>query len=169
MAPNLTNLLLSLAVALADAPESDFTVGTDLFVHSSPVGEPGAAATAVLRIFGGPPPESMRRVPAVSVQCMVTAPGSTEALDLGNRLYEALHVSSGELDARPRAHWSIVAKRLNASTAAVEDDDAISGGAWEIRRIVPLAPPGEIGRDDAGRVQAAFNFDVHFTQPQAAA
>ena len=168
MVPDLTNLLLSLAVAIADAPASGgAAVGTDLFVHSSPVGEPGASAVAVLRIYGGPTPEAMYRIPAASVQCMVTAETSGGALDLANRLYEAMHVSGGELDARPRAHWSIDALRLSAA-GVIEADDAIDGEAWVIRRLVPLAPPGEIGRDEAGRVQVAFNFDVHFTAPEAA-
>lgn len=170
---NTTNLLLSLAVALADAIFARHgvavPVGEVLFVHNLPASASNLPG-AVLRIFGGPPEGELRPVPVVSVQCMTFAPGSDggAGLDLANLIYDALHTSGGGDSGGPRQTWAIAAKTLDAVSGDVIDDVAMPGG-WDIRLIVLTSgPPGVIGREDAtsgGRWQISFNFDVRFTAP----
>jgi len=165
MTPDLTNLLLSLASAIAGPAQA--TVGTDLFIHTLPSSALGQTPAAVLRITGGPRPEMLRRLPAHSVQCMTMAADLADGLDLANRLYEALHETTGDLRGRPRSAWSIDAKTLDAGGALVADA-SIAGGQWTIGYLDIQQPPGQVGRDDAGRHEIAFNLDVHYAMPEAA-
>lgn len=153
---NITNLMLSLASAMATP--AGCVVGTDLFVHQSPA---TATIYAVLRTWGGPVPNELSRVPAASIQCMVTAMDATQGLDLAFRLYESLH--EADEDARPRSAWSIPGKKLNTpgQLPGVVADDVVS--EWTIHGLALDAPPGAIGRDDAGRWEISFNFHVRFT------
>ncbi|MCC6681502.1 MAG: hypothetical protein IT445_11430 [Phycisphaeraceae bacterium] len=169
MAIDVSNLRLSLAHAMAQAADPAATLGTDLFVHQLPASAPGSSATgagAVLRIYGGPVEGELRPVPGVSVQCMVYATDAAEGLLLAQRLYGALH--DADNDGRPRTHWTIAAKKIDATSGDLVDDTDLPGG-WDIRLIVLTSgPPGIVGRGDAaagGRWEIAFNFDVHFTAP----
>lgn len=160
-APNLTNLVLSLASAMAGAAGGGCTVGGDLFIHQSPTVSDDQAF-AVLRIYGGPVPEVLRRIPAISVQCMVRSMSAVAGFDLASRLYESLHVAAGDLAGRPRCHWTIDGKQIDAGGDIVADDVV---AIWDIRYLAIQGPPGILGVDDAGRQEISFNFDVHFSQP----
>jgi hypothetical protein len=154
MVYNITNMMLSLAHAMATP--AGCAVGQDLFVHQSPS---IAELYAVLKVWGGPVPNELNRVPAASIQCMISAMDAAQGLDLGFRLYESLH-NSADVDARPRSAWSIPGKKLDAAGQLVADP-AVS--EWTIHGLALDAPPGAIGRDDAGRWEISFNFHVHFS------
>jgi len=155
MVYNITNMMLSLAYAMATP--SGCTVGTELFVHESPG---TAAIAAVLRDWGGPTPNELNRVPAASMQCMVTGMNATAGLDLAYRLYESLH-NPDDVDARPRSNWIITGKKLDVNGTLVNDDVVLT---WLIHSLALDAPPGAIGRDDAGRWETSFNFHVYFSK-----
>ena len=167
-----TNLLLSLAYALAQAVQSgggQATLGQDLFVHQLPASASNTSGgAAVMRIFGGPAENDLRPVPTVSVQCMTYAPGEDAGagLQFAQRLYDALH-DSGNAD-RPRQTWSVAAKKLDANGNLVDDDNF--PGGWDIRLVVLTSgPPAILGRGDAstgGRWEISFNFNVRLTAPE---
>ena len=158
---NPTNLLLSLATAMATA--SDCTLGVDLFIHQLPPEVPATGAS-VLRVYGGPEPGELRPVPVVSVQCMTHCLDAGAGMALAMRLYASLY---DQVSGRPRQTWAVPAKRFNGTTWAVEDDvDFPGAGGWDVRLVVLRQPPGLVGRDDAGRWQIPFNFDVRFSAPE---
>ncbi len=160
MATNVSNLLLSLAHAMAAAAGSPAIVlGQALFVHELPASS--ADPAAVLRIYGGPVESELRPIPVVGVQCMTRAMVASDGLQLSARLYAALHDSANA--GRPRQTWSVAGKKIDATTGGVVNDTGVT--TWNIRLIVLQQPPGLIGRDDAGRWEIAFNFDVRFTAP----
>lgn len=168
MAINVTNMLLSLAHAMAQDADPVATLGTDLFVHQVPASASNTSGgAAVLRIYGGPVEGELRPVPAVSVQCMVYATDAAEGLLLAQRLYGALH--DADNDGRPRSHWTIDAKKIDPGSGEIVADTYLPGG-WDIRLIaLTSGPPGIVGRGDAaagGRWEIAFNFDVHFSPPE---
>lgn len=157
MSLNPSNFLLSLAAQMATA--ASCTLGTDLFVHQLPAAVPiSEGGAAVLTIYGGPAPDELRYVPGVSVQCMVHATDASAGLALAQRLYESLRDSS---DSCPRRHWSIDGKAIVAGQ--VDDDPDVA--AWDVRLVVLMQPPGIVGRDESGRWNISFNFDVRFSMP----
>ena len=160
-APNLTNLMLSIAAAIA--ADAGCTLGTDLFVGGSPAS--GAAAYSVFNLLAGPQPGELYRVPEISSQLMAIAASSATALDQANRIYESLHTpgtpGSG-LGSRPRSMWSVPGQRVNAA-GVIEADPAVA--IWDVRLLVLRNTPGTLGRDKDGLWRAAFNFDVYFTAP----
>lgn len=157
---SLSNFLLSLAYALAQIAPG-MTLGESLWVmQADETAATGAGADpyTVFRLYGGPAPEGLLRVPAVSVQAMTVGTDASAAIDAASGLYEALYDEQNE----PRHHWVIAGKQVDGTSGAVGDDDETN---WEIRLVIPGPPPGTIGRDDRGRTQAVFNFDVRF-QPK---
>lgn len=177
MSFNPTNLLVSLAYAMAQAATSaggDVTLGGNLFVHQLPASASNDVG-AVLRVYGGPVENELRPVPVLSVQCMTYAPGAPgddagAGLLFAQRLYDALHDHSSGASGGggPRTHWVIPAKRVDDATGILIDDATLEGG-WDIRLIVLTSgPPGIVGRGDAnsgGRYEISFNFDVRLTAP----
>jgi hypothetical protein len=172
---NPTNLLLSLAYAMAQAAPGSpsITLGGNLFVHQLPASASNDVG-AVLRVYGGPIENELRPVPVVSVQCMTYAPGDDAGAGLlfAQQLYDALHDTSvgASGGGGPRTHWTLVGKKLDDATGNVIDDDAVT--TWDVRLIVLTSgPPGIVGRGDAasgggGRYEISFNFDVRLTDPQ---
>lgn len=165
MSFNVTNLLLSLGFAMAQASGS--TLGDDLFIHNLPASASNdSAGAAVLRIFGGPPEGELRPVPMVSVQCMTHALDASAGLQFAQRLYDALHDTAPGSSGGPRNHWNVVGKKIDANGDVVNDDVTPT---WGVRLIgLTSGPPGIIGRGDAssgGRYEISFNFNVRFTAP----
>jgi hypothetical protein len=153
---SLSNFLLSLAYALAQiAPE--MAMGSSLWAMQADESRATDPYT-VLRVYGGPEPEGLLRVPAVSVQAMTVATDASAAIDAANGLYEALYDDQNT----PRHEWVIAGKQVDEESGEVVDDEETN---WEIRLLIPGPAPGTIGRDDRGRTQAVFNFDVRF-QPK---
>jgi hypothetical protein len=147
---DLPNFVLSLAAALAGA--CSLQLAQDVFAHQA---DESAAHDpyAVFRCYGGPVPSGILRVPAVSVQCQATGKSPSAALRLANSLYEACYDASGN----PRTHWVIDGKQIDGSGALIADTQN-----WEVRLINLNQPPGQIGRDDRGRTEAVFNFDIFY-------
>ena len=151
---SLANFNLSLAAALAAA--AGMAMGSELWANQAPEAD-AAAVYSVLRVYGGPVPEGLLRVPAASVQAMTTAKSAAAALDAANRLYDALY----DAENLPRHHWVIAGILIGGDGAIAADPD----NDWEVRLVIPGAPPGQIGVDARGFAQVVFNFDIRF-QPK---
>ena len=169
MTPNITNLLLSLASAIATIAGCE--VGVDLFVHRLPSSQSNSATgVGLLRAYPASAPGGFRRIPELAIQVMAQATTEAAAIAKAQAIYEALHYTAdddAEQAGRPRSAWSIDAKTLDSSGDLVADT-TIDQSRWEIRYLSVNQTPGIISTDDAGRVEAGFNFDVYFSQPTAA-
>lgn len=160
-APNLTNLMLSIAAAIAG--DAGCTLGTDLFVGGSPA--PGSSQFAVFNITSGSQPGELYRVPMLSAQLMAVAPSAGDAIDQANRIYESLHVTTGGAVGRAKSMWSVPAKRISSTGAIEADPNPALASGWGVRYINFHQSPGALGRDKDGLWRAAFNFDASFTNP----
>jgi hypothetical protein len=113
--------------------------------------------------YGGPRPETLRPIPEMSIQVMTTGKSPGATLALASALYDALFTTDGQGNVRPRNAWQIQPKKINSN--AVDDDTSIEG--WDVHWVSPIAPPGVVGRDEAGRFNIAFNFDTRFEAIEA--
>jgi hypothetical protein len=176
---DLTNFLLSLATAMAALATSELCpveVGDQLWIlqareAAAGAGKGGGAdVVSVLRVYGGPQPEGLRRIEQVSIQCMTTGASGARALSRASQLYGTLYQADEESgEESPRHAWAFDGKRIGAD-GSVAEDLASEGGAgnvgegrgWVVDLAQPQSPPGLVGVDPQGRQNIVFNFDVVF-------
>jgi hypothetical protein len=117
----------------------------------------------VLRPYGGPVKSTFagRRYGSASVQVDGRGADGAAVLERLYQVFDALH----DDQERPRMHWEIAGKVLDADTNALADDP---DGSWLVRHVRFLqAVPGLTGREQ-GRQFGTFNFDVGWDRVPAA-
>ncbi len=153
MAVDLNNFLLSLANAVAD--EADLTLGRELFFLQAKELPTPPAAWAVLRPYGGQPPNMMLPVAAANVQVMAVSLQPELAMGLAQKLFDALH----DQDGLPRHHWVIAGKVW--ADDSLQDDEV----DYTVRLVTFLQSATGLDRvDDNGRQMAVFNFNIRFQE-----
>lgn len=159
---NISNFLLSLAAALADA--AGITIGTadaQLWVNQALEGTAMAAGQpySVLNCYGGTAPNDLQPIPEIAVQVMSQGKNAGATLTLAGSIYAALY-ENDEGEPRPRNSWAIDAKAIGSDGSLARDPTMPYG--WNVRLIVPGPPPGRLGMDERGRSLVSFNFEVSF-------
>jgi len=153
MAIVISKFLLSLAYAMGAAAVPVATVGSTLFaLQASEKADGSTDPYAVLLSYPGPAPDELDRVAEISVQVKGTGKTAAAATDLVNQLYESLYQ-----DNVVRHGW-VIAGKITSGLAVIDDP----GVSYEVRLVIPQQTPGVTGRDERGRWNVTFNFDVRF-------
>jgi hypothetical protein len=138
-------MLDALGDAIAEAAELTRAGGEDslpqIWTHAVDEFVAGDPYT-LLRIWGGPV-RSILPMPRVSIQAATKATADAKAWEQIEKVFAAVCDNAG----RPKIEW------------------AIEG--YTVKGIIGLRPPGQIGRDDRGRVELVFNFDAAFVPRSA--
>jgi hypothetical protein len=107
------------------------------------------AEYSVLRIFGGSH-ERNNPKPTINVQCKTIGKSNVNAWMQANGLYRLLCLDKQEHELR----------QLSVSGFKIADNSA--DGIWTLVNAVTISTPGQIGRDDRGRVEIVSNFSLGF-------
>lgn len=160
MAIDLPNFLLSLAAAMTTTAQPQtpaLAVGVDIVALEAVEGVV-ASSYAVLRNYGGPPPEELWRIDKISIQLAAYSKSSAAATRLCWRFYESLRFVDASGESKPRYSWNIPGKKIGDDGTVVDDPDT----AWQVCLVIFAAPPGYISVDDRDMHQVSFNFDCRF-------
>ncbi len=164
------NFLLSLAVAigtetarqsagnglvfLADPGQ---VANASLWVHDA-VEARSTAVYSVLRTYGGNSAGGFVRMASMAVQCDTRGIVAGDVLRQSYQVHEALLDDDGH----PASCWVIRSKAMDASGLLIDDAERATAGDWLVRLVRLNGVPGIVGRDEAARWMAVFNFDVRY-------
>jgi hypothetical protein len=158
MAPTaLTDFLRSLAAAIAAEAALELAgEPRSLWVHKA-VEARSTAVYTTLRCYGGTEAGAFSGMRAAVALVQLETRGTDDPAVLAQawKVHESLLDDEG----RPRMHWAITGKRLNAGGTAIEDDPAGGWFVW-VRQFINV--PGILGRDDDDRAIATGNVEIEF-------
>jgi hypothetical protein len=104
---------------------------------------------ASVRIYGGAK-ERNNPKPTIAVNIMTVGKSDPDAGRLAHGLFRAFVLDNQEKELRAR------------DIPGLKLDDNSSDGTWRLISAVTVSPPGQIGRDERGRVKISCNFDLGY-------